>query len=112
MHLPRRRGDDLDALVDQPSFRVAGQISELMPARSGVGLKVCLHALACIRPRQDDAVLAERDAFDLDKRPLEVIPPERGNPLRSATEWTAAAVPELSGKLFPCERSRTNPFHS
>lgn len=48
MHLTCGCGDDLDVLIDQPSFRVARQISEFMPAWPGVGIEVCLYALACI----------------------------------------------------------------
>ncbi|AMG81959.1 hypothetical protein AXH82_00140 [Microbacterium sp. PAMC 28756] len=112
MHLPCRCGDDLDMLVDQPSFRVSGQVTALMPARPGMSVEMFLHALTRIRPCQDNTVLTERDAFDLDKRPLEVVPPERCHSLRSASKRSTVVPSELSRKLLTNERSRADSLHT
>ena len=67
-----------------------------MPSRSGVSLKVTLDTLARVRPHQDDAVLTERNALDLDECPLKVVPSERSDSLRATTEGATLVIPELA----------------
>ena len=100
MYLSGGRRDDLHVLVDEPTVWRSGNLGKLNPSRSRVCRKVSLDEPTGIGPREDDAVLAERDALHLDKRALKIVPAQRGDPLRAAPEWSTAIVAKLTIELL------------